>query len=172
MHIEYDTTFDEIVDTHLRIHSRSKVFRRAIRRNVLSVCLMVAVGSFLFISEPLFVRTTIAVIAAAFGGLFTFLSYPWWNKRFVRKYLREQLGSQGPFKFEMELRDEEIWTKMESTQLLFDWKNVLEILDKPDAVEFYVKNGGFIIVRNRGFKSSEERSQFLCRARERVAAHQ
>ena len=96
----------------------------------------------------------------AIGGGGYWLNYPQGVKRRVLNYIRAQVASDEPEPFAVELRDDCVWTKQGRTQLSFEWSNVAEILDSEDAIEFVMHDGGFVVVRNKGFATGQARREF------------
>ena len=128
-----------------------------------SITVLTGVVLFLWLSlrgATLSARFVLAGLAAAIAAAGYWLTYPGSMKRRVLKYLREQMQSGGPWRFEVELRDDCIWMRQGGTQLSFDWSNVAEILDSEDGIELRMCDGGLVIVRSRGFPSQEARQEF------------
>ncbi len=173
MRIEYETTLDEIADAHLRAAARSKLARRARWQGTLWIVVLTAFLLYLLFSlrgATFAERCIISGLGAIVGAGGYWLTYQRSMKRRILKYLREQMHIDGPLHFAVELCEECIWTKQNTTQLSFDWANVQEVLDSPDGIEFRMRDGGFVIVRSRGFPSQEAREQFKEVANARVDA--
>lgn len=172
MHIEYDTTIDEIVDVNVAVVSASKAAKRMRWQATMWAALFSGVILYLFlahlgapISERL-IFTGLGVIISA-GGYN--LTYHQSLKRRMRKCICEKIKSESPIRFMVELRDDCIWTKQSGVQLSVDWGNVSEIKDSGDAVVFRMSDGGFVFVRNKGFASDQDKKQFMKIAHERQA---
>jgi hypothetical protein len=105
-------------------------------------------------------RFVFAGLGVAVGVVWYWLTYRRSMKRRMLKFLREQRQSDGPVRFVAEPRDDCIWTKQGGTQLSFDWSNVAEIFDSEDGIELRMRDGGFVMVRSRGFPSPEARQEF------------
>lgn len=171
MHIEYETTLDEVADTHLCVASRSKLARRTRWRSTLWTAVLTAVLVFLLLSlraATLGERYVIAGFSAVVGAGVYWFRYPRSMKRRILKYLREQSQTDGPLRFAVELREDCIWTKLGATQLSFEWPNVGEILDSTDGIEFRMRDGGLVFVRGGGFPSQTAREQFKEIANQRM----
>lgn len=164
MRIEYETTLEEIADAYLRVVSRSNLLRR--QRWVGSLIIfglisgIVSVWAFFIVEGLLFGYILLILFGAVAAGVYWWKSFPKLMKRHCMKYAKEQLQTVGPQRFAVELRDDSIWTKQGSTQISFDWSNLDEMIDSSDGIEMYMRDGGFVFVRNKGFKSQEEREQF------------
>lgn len=153
MRIEYDATLDDIAETHLRLEARSKVARTWRWEGIVISGLLAGVILFMLIPEPLLTGVGGAVLYA--------ITYKRMLRRRLRKYLREQLGTEGPVKFQVELTEAGIWTKQKNTQITFEWANVASLEETSDSVDFIMRDGGIVVVRNKGFQSSDTRRQFL-----------
>jgi hypothetical protein len=173
MHIEFDATFDDFVDVHLRVLARSKIVQK--RKWISAIVNGIIIGAlsglilFALISASNTIKLIYAVFSFVFGFAFGFafdigfniLMYPVFVKRRARKIIREQLGTDFPVKFQIDLTDSGIVTKQMDTQTTHDWAGVAAIIDKPDSIEIIMKKGGIIVVRNKGFDSPITRKQFL-----------
>jgi hypothetical protein len=165
MRVEYDATLDDVADAHLRAYSRSSMARRWRRQTIIWTGLLTGLFMFVIVWENLLQRLLWAGFGVILGAGFQALTYREMIRCRNRNYIRERLGSDGPFRFMVELREDCVWTKQDATQVSFDWPNVREVVDGPDGIEFRMRDGGFVIVRNKGFASASERSDFLNRAR-------
>jgi hypothetical protein len=161
--IEYDITLDDIADAHLRAAARSKLARRTRWYSTFWTAAITGALIFLWLllrGATLAERVVFAGLGVTIGAGGHWLNYRRSMKRRILKYLRERMQSDGPLRFVMELRDDCIWTKQDGTQSSFEWSNVAEILDSEDGIELRMRDGGFVIVRSRGFPSQEARQEF------------
>ena len=164
MRIEYDTTLEKIADAHLRAYVRCNIAKCTRWQSTLCVAALAVVLFFLLfnlIGATLPEIIVFTILGASVTTCVYGLDYYRSMKRRILKYLREQIQSDDAIRFEVELRDDCIWTKQCGTQLCFDWANVVEIVDPGDAVELRMRNGGFVIVRNKGFPTTESRQEFI-----------
>jgi hypothetical protein len=171
MHIEYDATLDEIVDVCLRATERSKLAKRTRWQSTFSVAFMIGIILFLFLTLDGATRTQKLVfvggsVVLGTGGFW--LSYRHSMKKRILKHLREQLQSDAPVPFAVELREDGVWFKQGGTQVSHDWSNVVELVDDKDGVVLRMREGGFLMVRNRGFPTPESRAEFLGMARKKI----
>jgi hypothetical protein len=171
MRIEYETTLDEIADTHLRVAERSKLARRRRWLDTLWVAVLTAAFLVLWLSLRGATLTEICIYAglgALLGSGAYWLNFRRGMKRRVLKHLQEQMQGDDPLHFAVELRDDCIWAQQGTTKLLFEWSNVVEITDSPEGIEIYMRDGGFVFVRSRGFPDQEAREQFKTLAGQHV----
>jgi hypothetical protein len=93
------------------------------------------------------------------------LLYPSSHRSGVEKRLRElhreKLGGSGPFVCEVELTPVGVWVRQLNTQVTHEWESVKEIQETADSVDIITRHGGGVVVRNRAFKSDEERRKFI-----------
>jgi hypothetical protein len=174
MHVEYDTTIDEIVDAYLRALSLSKAAKRARWQASLWTTLLTGIILFLwgtFLRAPITHRCAFTVLGVLVTTGGYNLTYRQNLRRRLRKHLLNQMPSGTSMRFMVELRDDCIWTKQAGNQMSFDWGNVSEVVDTGDALEVRVKGGGMVVVRNKGFQSQQERSEFLNVSKGHALAH-
>lgn len=173
MKIEYDTTLGDIADAHLRMAAKSKMAGRSRWQEVFWIALFTGLILFMYLTlrgATVVERSVVSILGIVVGAGWHWFTYRGSAKRRAVKYMREQMQSDGPFPFAVELRDDCIWTRQGTTQISFDWGNVAEMVDAEDAVEFRMHDGGFVIVRNKGFQTAESREEFKRAANQRLNA--
>ena len=171
MGITYDTTLDEIVQGHLRMAERARTLSRARRNGVFWTAVLTGLIIFALLAAegaPLTYRLAVSVLGICAGVGWFLLTHRRSTRRRLMKYLREQMHSDGPFPFAVELREDCLWTRQGAHQLSFDWSDVAELVDTGEAVEFWMREGGFVIVRSRGFPDAECREEFKRIAKQRM----
>jgi hypothetical protein len=159
--VQYQATQDDILDTHLRLQKRSKLISRWMLQGMLFTGLIVAVLFALLISGNAILKMRWAIAGFFMACAFYYVAYRGLIKGRMRKFLREQMGTDGPVPFEVELTPDGIWTKLHKVQLSFAWEDVSEISDLPDSIEMYVAEGGIVVVRDKAFSSTADRKRFL-----------
>lgn len=171
MRAEYDVTVDDLAEAYLRSQTRSQVAKDARRRATCWVAALTGLLLYLFLDlwgaslgQRLIVVTLGAVLAA--GGYS--LNYHRAMKHLMLKYVREQPLFEAPVRFIVELREDCIWMKQGGTQSFFDWDNLSTVVDSGDAVELCMRDGHFVLVRNKGFPTDESRREFLQIANNRL----
>ena len=150
MKIEYDTTLDDIADAHLRMAAKSKMAGRSRWQGVFWIALFTGLILFMYLTLR---GATVIERSAALAP---------------RRFVLDDILVHAAVAAGAELRDDCIWTRQGTTQISFDWSNVAEMTDTGDAVEFRMQDGGFVIVRNKGFPTAESREEFKRVANQRL----
>jgi hypothetical protein len=164
MQIQYEITLDDSVETSLRVIARSKLAKRmrwqaTFWNGIISGIILFVYGTLR--GKTLSERLIIAILAMALVSGGYWLSYRRNMKRRALKLLRERNQSDGLIQITVELRDDCLWTRQDGTQLSYDWAQVDEIVNAEDGVEFFMRDGGFVFVRNKGFSTEKDREEFL-----------
>jgi hypothetical protein len=151
MKVTFDATIDDFVDANSRLLKRSKLVRKWRWVNVLVVFLLVAVISyFLGPGAPV-----VKMVEAIIGGAVAAAIFPAIHKSEVngklKKYFKEQLGTENPINIEIELSDAGLSVKQMGTLTAHDWPNILSAENTRDAVEVVYRRGGITVVRSRAF---------------------
>jgi hypothetical protein len=81
------------------------------------------------------------------------------------KFFRERAGGDGPFTFELEITSEALIAKQLGETLTHKWSSIRRITEAKGGIEFHTRIGGLVFVRDSGFQSSAQRSEFLELAR-------
>ncbi|HEX8202440.1 MAG TPA: YcxB family protein [Isosphaeraceae bacterium] len=161
MRIQFDATLDDFVDVYLRQLRRSKVASGWRRDGVIWAGLIAGLVVFGIIHEPLPLRLAFGGLGALPVALLYALQYQAMLGRRVSQYYREQFGTDEPVRILVELTPAGIWVMRRSTQMIFDWRNVETIRDQPDCIEISMRDGGYLVVRNRAFESPDQARHFL-----------
>lgn len=174
--VEFDATLDDVVDTNMRVAGRTKVFRRQralyqwITGGFLAAVLIgTALAPSLSSPSPLG-RGIVALMIAvglAFGGLAGYGSrhyFDWRVRRHYRRMFQDVLHGASAMRFELELRQEGVWTRSRDVETSFPWSRLTRVADTPDAIELWF-DPGLVVVRNRAFATDGERREFLDAAR-------
>jgi hypothetical protein len=86
--------------------------------------------------------------------------------RRLRKLCREQIGTDGPVRVQVELTDKGISTKQQNTQIIHEWANVETVQETDDSIYFFMRGGTATAVRKRAFESEEIKREFMGLARQ------
>jgi hypothetical protein len=161
MKVQFSYTQEEIVDASMRFLARSKTIRSA-RWQALLWTAGLTWGLIFALFGASLKAGLIGLLAASISALI----YPGMHRRSVQKRLRklckEKFGDTPSFICEVELTPAGIWTQSQNTQTTSEWKNVEEISVTEDSVDIFTRQGGGgVVVRNRAFKSADERRGFI-----------
>lgn len=172
--VEYDSTLDEIAELHLRAYRRSKIMSRTRWQSSFWALAVVAPLVLLMMltiaGASLWESAAAAVLSGVVAGVVNWFYFPQSLRRRTLRLLRERLKSEGPFHFVFELRDDCVWMRQGGTEISFAWANVAEIVDEGDAVEFRMRDGGWMFVRERGLPTPQSRAEFVETARRKMLA--
>jgi len=161
--IQCNTTPEDIADAYLRMPDIAKLSKQARWRNTLWITIFS--GTILFMFATLLGATIVERLIISMLCIMTSVGLYWFtyrrtHRRNIIHLLRKNSQSSSPIPFTIELRDDCIWTKQGPAQISYDWRDVAEIVDKADAIEFRIRDGGLIVVRNDGFNTSDIREEF------------
>lgn len=166
MIIRYDVTVPDMTD----------VMRRAARRrepnlgwrwkqSVLVSALLTA-----FFASVIEGSGVARIFGSAAFFLVTFAALTYLQKARVawalERYVAKQLGPSAPFAFEIEITSAGLTTRQLGEEIRREWKNVEKITAATGGIEFDIRLGGMVFVRDSGFRSCDERVEFLRLARE------
>ena len=161
MRVEFEFTQEEMIDVCRRSLERSKAVASFRRSDRVWFSLITAAFSFLLFFTKGWVIT---VSISAFTALIAALFYPAVQRsvmeRRIRKLIQEKLDPNEPLTCEVELMPAGLWLRQGKTQLTHDWGGVESVDLLANGIEIITK-GGALVVRNRAFKSENERQQFL-----------
>lgn len=165
MKVKFDFTLDDLVDVSERASIRSRVMRSLHSQGLIIVCLTGAVVAFFTVAGSTERRLFAATVAAVVCALIYPFSMGRARKSQLRKYFREQFGGDGPYSCEVELTPAALVTAQAGTRAERAWSTVTGIQETADSVDFAFKGSGTLVVRNRAFRSPEERNAFIRLAR-------
>ena len=165
MRVAFDFTLDDMVDVAERAAERSATVQgiRVQARYVSSLIAAVIVYLILPGSETW--RLAGAGLAALICAWIYPSDYKKLHRKKLRQHFREQFGSEGPFRCEVELTPEGLAVTQAGARLVREWSTITAVLDGGDCIEFVARGSGSLVVRNRAFKSQSEHAEFLRLAR-------
>ncbi|NLV39850.1 MAG: hypothetical protein GXY15_01300 [Candidatus Hydrogenedentes bacterium] len=166
MKVAYDATLDDVVDSAIRIRERSKAHQSFIRLLFLFGLFFTAIFGFtvpIIGGGALWGRLAAggfcALLFTALYLLSGYLLRPL-EKKMLRRFFREQLDTEGPIRFEVEIRESEILFWQLGVQSVIAWKRVNAVNEQGNAIELWTP-GTLLVIRDRAFGSAEARSEFL-----------
>lgn len=167
MRLEFNSTLDEIVDAHMRLAEHAQAYRQERRRAQWLVAACYAVASVVAVLRGIDVSGVAAAITFAFGlasGMLGFFVYgrfhDWYARRNCRRMVRELYRGLEPVGCAFEVRHDSLWSRMKDVETSFPWSSLTRVNEASDSIELWF-NPGLAVVRNRAFRSQDERRVFL-----------
>ncbi len=175
MRFEFDATLDEIVDANMRLAEHAQAYRRERRRAQWLVAVCYAVASVVAVLRGIDVSGVAAAITLAFGlasGMLGFFVYgrfhDWYARRNCSRMVRELYRGLEPVGCAFEVRQDSLWSRVKDIETTFPWSSLTRVNEAPDSIELWF-NPGLAVVRNRAFRSRDERRVFLDRTRNLIS---
>ncbi len=172
MKINYEATIDEVVDLQLRILERSKTVRKWKRQGLIGAPFAFALTylmiAYLFVSFTIVEKLVFSSLAGISFIAFYLGTHKARTRGRVRRLLVEQLGSDGPFPTEYELRDDGLVVQTKGTEIKFDWSNFTEVNETDLELELIAGTGGIAALPKRVFQSEEQLNEWLNCIREKT----
>jgi len=168
MQVEFDSTLDEIAEVNMLLVEHTNTYRQQRRESQWAVGLCVAGGLVVILASraysPSYAALALAAVAGVIGGVAAALLYGrfhgWYVRRHYRRMMQEMHGGAEQVHFEFELRDEVLSIRSMQTELTFPWSRLARVNDTPGSIELWF-DPGLAVVRDRAFRTAEERTRFL-----------
>ena len=165
MRVSFEFTVDDLVEGAERAVARSAVARSWRWQRVVVSCALTAVVAYVLVPGPSENRLFAAAVVAVICAVLLRFSTGGGRKRRLQQYFREQFGGDGPFTCEVELTPAALVTMQRGARSERPWPMIRAIQVTDNSVDFITQGAGSVIVRNRAFKSREERDAFVNLAR-------
>ena len=165
MKVSFDFTVDDLVDGAERAVARSGVARGWRWRRLAVSCTVTAIVAYIVVPGSEGTKLFAAVVTAILCAAILPFSSGSGRRHRLQQYFREQFGGDGPFTCEVELTPQAIVTVQRGARAERQWSMVRTIQVTDNSVDFITQGAGSVIVRNRAFKSREERDAFVALAR-------
>jgi hypothetical protein len=165
MKVKFDFTIDDMVDVAERAMSRSPLVRTWRWEGLATSCVLGAVVAYFVVGGSVERRLYGAIVGALVCALIYPFTVPRTRKARLQKYYREEFGGDGPYTCEVEITPAGLATVQAGLHALQEWPTIVAIHDTPDSVDFVGRGGRSLVVRNRAFRSPEERAEFIRLAR-------
>jgi hypothetical protein len=170
---EFEATFDEVVDVHVRQSRRQLAARRQTARaltifNSAIGAMGLTTGVALLLGIPMTRGETLSLLAigGAAGALFT-SGFDQRITRAAREIITAQYGPRFSTRCEIELRPSSLWVRQAGIEISLDWRLAQGVEDTPEGIELWFP-WGLVVARNRGFSTPADRERFLAEARAKV----
>ncbi|GMV99964.1 MAG: hypothetical protein AMXMBFR84_11030 [Candidatus Hydrogenedentota bacterium] len=164
MHIQYEMTVDDIVDAQIRSIRRSGVHQQWRVESAVYMAFISALLVLVLVRDPIVVAVFMAVAAGVLGAILQWFVYEGSMRKRMKKYVLEAYKGNAPKLFQVELRPDAIWTQSGYTQIVFDWRDVNEIVEDEEVIEFLM-NGGYFLVRKARLSSATTAADFVALAK-------
>lgn len=164
MRVQFNHTQEDFVDATMRFSARSKSLRLMRRKRTAWLALLAWL--LVFVITGYSIKGAICGLVAALIVVIT--DPPVYNyelRKNLRKVAKERYGEENEFSCEVELLPEGLKTSGQNFQCTTEWETIDEIVATKDSVDIFSRKTG-VIVRNRAFRSAEERARFIELARE------
>jgi YcxB-like protein len=168
MRVQFDATLDDYVDVATRCLARSKQIRKWRWDGLLTSGLMAWLAIYALFPGPFAKKMLAGFIGAIVAACVYPFTYRSTISRRLRKLCREQIGTDGPVRVQVELTDKGICTKQQNTQIIHEWANVAVIQETDDSIDFFMRDGAATVVRKRAFESEETKREFMDLSRQYV----
>jgi YcxB-like protein len=168
MRVQFEYTQADLVDANTRLLRRSNLVNVGSWKSSIFPAVIVGAIAFLILrNDPM-----VGMVVGLVGGLIVILSYPKLQKSAFDSKLQEiaakVMAEPGPHVCEVELRPDGVWARQMNKQIIYEWKIVEAVEEVDDTVTIYARDGGGVVIRNRAFKTEDQRSRFLELARSGV----
>lgn len=169
--LEFDSTLDEIVDANMRQAGRARTYRQERRWGQWLVAVCYFFATVVAVLRGIDVSGVAAAITLAFAlvsGMLGFVVYgrfhDWYARRNCSRMVREQYRGLEPVGCAVEVRQDSLWSRVKDIETSFPWSSLTRVNEVSDSIELWF-NPGLAVVRNRAFRSQDERRVFLDRTR-------
>ena len=168
MQVKFAYNQADAVDASLRFLRRSKMFYsgrwQATIFLTLFFWLVIYIIFISFLHNPYLAVIEAVGVAVVIAALYP-TRHEQATKKRLRRFYKDSFGNRDNFQCEVELTPHEIRIEGDNTRMVYEWKLVEEIVSTEDSVDIFTPSGG-VIVRNRAFRSLEQRERFIELARE------
>ena len=161
MKVKFDFTLDDLVDAAERGAASSKLVRGWRWREMIVTAVLGGVIVYVLKAGSHDTKAVSAIIGALIAAVIYSFAATRSRKGRLRKFFQERFGGEGPYPFEIELTPAALVTTQAGTRSEHAWSTIVEVKDSPDAIDFVARGAGIIVVRNRAFRSDDERREFL-----------
>lgn len=171
MKVQFEFTPADLAEVGRRAVNRSPLVHRWRLMNSLSVAVLV--GLLVLVATPweLAIRSIVgAAVAVVLFVVVFYLSRRHGASARLRQFYRERLGGDGPFTCEVELTSAGVVSRQLGQESLHPWPQVASVAEVPGGIEFVYRPIGSLLVRDRAFRDSQMRADFLAMARGFVPA--
>jgi hypothetical protein len=168
MQVQFDATIDDYVDVVLRSVAGSKAVKAWRWQGSIVAGLLVGLSVFLILTGSIVRKLVAGGLAFLLVTVANLAYYKSSYRKRARKLIREQLGTEGPFRIRVELTESGITFEQQETRLIQEWSTFERYEETDDAIYFLKRDRSVMAVRKRAFESKASQDQFLEFARKHM----
>jgi hypothetical protein len=168
MRVQFDYTQADMVDVSKRLLARSRAVRGWRWQGLFVTASITWLLVFFFLLKTPFKGALIASLAALISALIYLPQQRRATEKRLGKLCREKFGDKNNFVCEVELSPDGILITHVDGQITCEWGAVEDIVVTADTVDIFARTGG-VVVRDRAFRSVDERREFVALAQNYVA---
>ena len=175
MRVHFESNVDDSVNLNLRLIARSKVLRGGRVRDYIPVGILYGLAMGAVVWMLLRNREEQWAYSAAMGSFAAvaiIVLSPWRVRQRLRRYYREQYGTDESFDVDVELLPEGISVKRLGCRMIFDWDTLQEVHEAPEFLDLRMQHGGLVCVKKSAFESEFQMLQFLDEVKRRITENQ
>lgn len=169
MIVQFDFTSADMADVMQRTADRSASLGGWVRQSTSVWALLLSVVLFFLLPGESLAR----LVFAAVFFVAAYALYGSWVRRGRRdrfvKYVREQLGGDGPFRCVVEISVDGIIVKQGDVEMKRAWSGVKKVVEATGGIEITSSHNSLLLVRDRAFPTAELRAEFLQAVRNYMA---
>jgi hypothetical protein len=166
--VEFDSTLDEVVEANMQLVQHTAAYRQQRRQYqwVFGLCVAggLAVGILRGDRAASLAALAIAPSVALIGGLTIGALYgryhDWYVRRGYQRLVREMYSGAEVVHCEFEARDDVLWSRSVHAEVSLPWSRLTRVNNCPGSIELWF-NPGLAIIRDRAFRTQDERQAFL-----------
>ena len=168
MQVQFDATLDDYVDVLMRSIAVSKAARNWRWKGSIIFGLLVGFSVFLILTGSNVRKLGAGVLAFLLVTVANLAYYKSSYRKRVRKLLKEQMGTEGPFRIQVELTESGISFEQQKMRQIHDWSTLERYEETDDAIYFWKRDRSVMAVRKRAFESRANQDEFLEFARKHM----
>lgn|SRR6266545_4896214 len=161
MQVQFDATIDDFVDVTLRSVAGSKALRAWRWEGAITFASLIGLSMYLILPGSTVAKLVAGVLAFVFIIFVSLATYKNSYQKRVRKLAKEQIGTEGPVRVQVELTESGIKFDQLKTQYIYDWSTIERYEETDDAIYFCKRDRSVLAVRKRAFESQESKDQFI-----------
>lgn len=167
MTISFEISFEESVESCVRVWKREQPFRSQLFAYFFRAVLFAAIASL-----PVFVFSLNDLLFGALTFVFVISVHLWLYpistekhyRTFALQACRKRFGNNNSIQMEIELMETGLRCRAFGDDVVVAWRNILEIEQTENSIYFYCNNGSTALIPRRALASGEQTARFLSSA--------